>query len=141
MEVMEDCSGQDLGLGSGLEGLCLVCRALGCLSQLRSLPPLSLFYLDALVSGIPVLMDGNDMFVRQWCIKTNLNVLKRLFYLLTISIMMERRGEFFGNNPGQTTLLLGPLCNSLSCLSFSVGMACSASIDIKKGYIQHNIKL
>lgn len=48
--------------------------------------------------------------------------------------MMEGRGEFFGNNPGQTTLLQGPLCNSLSCLNFSSGMARSASNGIKKGY-------
>lgn len=81
MEVMEGCLGQDSGLGSGLEELCLVCRALGCLSQLRSLPPLSLFCLDALVSGIPVLVDSNDiLLVRQWCIRTGFNVLKGPFY-------------------------------------------------------------
>lgn len=81
MEVMEGCLGQDSGLGSGLEELCLVCRALGCLSQLRSLPPLSLVCLDALVSGIPVLVDSNDiLLVRQWCIRTGFNVLKGPFY-------------------------------------------------------------
>lgn len=140
MEVMEGCSGQDSGLGSGLEELCQVYRALGYPFQLRSLPPLFLSCLDALVSGIPVLLVGNYiLLVIQWCIRKDFNVLIGSFCLLTISIMMEGRGEFFGNNPGQTTLLQGPLCNSLSCLSFSSCMARSASRGIKKGFIQHNI--
>lgn len=71
MEVMGGCSGQDLSLGSEQEELCLVCRALGCLSRLKSLPPLSLFCLDALVSGIPVLVKSNDIFLSEAIVHQN----------------------------------------------------------------------
>ncbi len=46
-----------------------------------------------------------------------------LNFSLTIPIVMERGGKFFGYSPGQMTLLQGSLCNSLCSLCLSSSMA------------------